>query len=515
MASVAGNKRRHKENTIEVKYAALKELERGVSNKDVSEKFNIPKNTLSTWKKNKDKIIAAFKSSGGTKRQRIKEGTYEHVNLACYKWLLLQRSENIPINGVILQEKALDFAKKLNIEKFQASDGWLHAWKARYNISFKEVSGESKSVTPEMTNAWNETSLPTIMSRFKLRDIYNADEFGLFYQGLPTKTLHLKGQKCQGGKHSKVRITGMAAANALGEKLPMFVIGKSAKPRCFKNIASLPCRYRSQQKSWMNSFLFDEWVKELDKVFERENRKVVLIVDNCTAHPSVEGLKAIELVFLPPNTTSKTQPMDQGVIRSLKAKYRKKIIQRFIRAVDTKKALPKTSILNAMQLLTSAWNEVTEVTIKNCFKKVGISENSAEEAINEEDDPFKDLEEAINDFRERLPDDVPEDFNASVLIDVDDELSTTGSTQSDAEILAEVMGDAGADKEVDDDVDFYDESPTHPSSHEVESAIEILQRLSLFYNDGDELRKLISKADMHAQKAFMAKKKQKTIKDFF
>ena len=169
-----------------------------------------------------------------------------------------------------------------------------------------------------------------------------------------------------------------------------------------------------------------------------------------------------------------------------------------------------------MQFLTSAWNEVTEVTIKNCFKKVGISEKSAEEGINEEDDdPFKDLEEAINDFRERLPDNVPEDLNASVLIDVDDELSTTGSTQSDAEILAEVMGDAGADKEVDDDVDFYDESPTHPSSHEVESDIEILQRFSLFYNDGDELQKLISKADMHAEKAFMAKKKQKTIEDFF
>ena len=52
----------------------------------------------------------------------------------------------------------------------------------------------------------------------------------------------------------------------------------------------------------------------------------------------------------------------------------------------------------------------------------------------------------INDFRERLPDDVPEDSNCSVLIDVDDELSTTGSTQSDAEILAEVMGNAGAFK---------------------------------------------------------------------
>ena len=94
-------------------------------------------------------------------------------------------------------------------------------------------------------------------------------------------------------------------------------------------------------------------------------------------------------------------------------------------------------------------------------------------------------------------------------------MSTTGSTQSDAEILAEVMGDAGADKDVYDDFYFYDESPTHASSHELESAFEILQRLSLFHNDGNELRKPIPKADMHAQKAFMAKKKQKTIKDFF
>ena len=105
------------------------EIERGFANRDVSKKFNVPKNTLSTWKKNRDKIVTAFKSSGGTKRQRIKEGTNEQVNLACFKWLLIQRSENIPIHGKIIQEKALEFAKELNLEKFQASDGWLHSWK--------------------------------------------------------------------------------------------------------------------------------------------------------------------------------------------------------------------------------------------------------------------------------------------------------------------------------------------------------------------------------------------------
>ena len=39
-----------------------------------------------------------------------------------------------------------------------------------------------------------------------------------------------------------------------------------------------------------------------------------------------------------------------------------------------KKTFPKTSILDVMQLLTSAWSEVSEATIKNCFKKVGILE---------------------------------------------------------------------------------------------------------------------------------------------
>ena len=52
----------------------------------------------------------------------------------------------------------------------------------------------------------------------------------------------MKGEKC-GGKHSKVRFTGMAAASVAGEKFPIFVIGKLVKPRHFKKVKSLPCCY--------------------------------------------------------------------------------------------------------------------------------------------------------------------------------------------------------------------------------------------------------------------------------
>ena len=95
----------------------------------------------------------------------------------------------------------------------------------------------------------------------------------------------------------------------------MFVIRKSAKPRCFKNVKNLPCRYRSQNKSWIDGNLFTEWVRQLDNKFVAESRKIALIIDNCPAHPRTDNLQAIELIFLTPNRTSKTQPVDQGVIR--------------------------------------------------------------------------------------------------------------------------------------------------------------------------------------------------------
>ena len=115
-------------------------------------------------------------------------------------------------------------------------------------MSFKNILGESKSVTEEMTAPWTETMLPTNLSRYPLENIFNADEFGLFYQCLPNQTLHSKGEKCSEGKHSKIRLTGLAAVNAYGERLPMFVIGKTNQPRCFKGVRNLPCPYRAQRE---------------------------------------------------------------------------------------------------------------------------------------------------------------------------------------------------------------------------------------------------------------------------
>ena len=77
-------------------------------------------------------------------------------------------------------------------------------------------------------------------------EIYNADEFG---HALPKKALHTKDEKCTGGKHSKIRMTGLTAAYMNGDELPLLVIGKLNNLWCFKQFRKLICRCPSRNKS--------------------------------------------------------------------------------------------------------------------------------------------------------------------------------------------------------------------------------------------------------------------------
>ena len=47
----------------------LKDLEKGENNKDVAAKYNVSKNTSSTWVKNKEKLFDTLKKGTNVKRQ--------------------------------------------------------------------------------------------------------------------------------------------------------------------------------------------------------------------------------------------------------------------------------------------------------------------------------------------------------------------------------------------------------------------------------------------------------------
>lgn len=150
---------------------------------------------------------------------------------------------------------------------------------------------------------------------------------------LPSRTLaEIKERQAPGFKGSKDRYTIGVCSNVTGScRLPLVMIGKSMNPRAIKNISkeSLPVYYTNQKKAWMDSEIFVRWFKNkfvptvkafLDK--QGLSHRALLCVDNAHCHPQILKEGIIEVVFFPANTTSLIQPMDQGIIATIKRKYR-------------------------------------------------------------------------------------------------------------------------------------------------------------------------------------------------
>ena len=139
-----------------------------------------------------------------SKRKRLKQGTFANLDDLIFKLLLTVRSRKVVVPASIQKKtKAKEHAEKINFKRFQASDGWLDRWKNRHNVSFKTVSGEGNSCTVKLAAPWKETTLPTILSKYKLDETYNADEFGLFSRMQPNKSLNLRSEVYTGGEHSQ------------------------------------------------------------------------------------------------------------------------------------------------------------------------------------------------------------------------------------------------------------------------------------------------------------------------
>lgn len=243
-------KRKRKTISIEQKAAMLKAAESGVKKKKVAEDFGIALSTLSTILSSKAAVAGAVARGVKGDRKKLRAPAFEAVEKAVFKWFLDARASGIPVSGALLQRKGRDFACIMGHDDFVASAGWLQRFKERHDIVGRAVCGEAMSVDREAALLWVETNVGQLLEKYSPKDLFNADETALFYQMLPQKILALKGERCQGGKQSKVRVTVLLCANMDGtEKVPALVVGKSASPRCFKGKRKLQVSYVSNRKA--------------------------------------------------------------------------------------------------------------------------------------------------------------------------------------------------------------------------------------------------------------------------
>ncbi|XP_045101464.1 tigger transposable element-derived protein 7-like [Portunus trituberculatus] len=342
-----------------------------------------------------DCIKKAVASKTGKKKDRKMMAKPKNVELdqCVIKWYQQQCASGVMVHGTELKMSAERFASNIGLQGFKASEGWLYRFKLRHGLTCKKVYGESLDANEEVIDQYCKEVKDLIQREgLLLEQLYNADETGLYYRSIPENTLASEKEKSvPGRKLCKARVSLLCGANALGShRLKPLVVGKEKQPRCLRGMMdSLSVHYDHSVKAWFNVKVFKNWIfkhavpeivrfqMEVMKV-SREQVRALILLDNAPAHPPASELVAkhgrIRVKFLPPNTTSLIQPMDQGIIVAFKRLYRRRFLEEVMVVVDeeernvgqlTLQNLKNYNLRSVMHNISWAWNDVSSSTLAN------------------------------------------------------------------------------------------------------------------------------------------------------
>ena len=243
--------------------------------------FGIGRTQAQKILKEKEVILAEYENNMQSCKKRVRSANYSDVNEALWEWNTRCRESNIPVDGTMLQEEALLIAEKLGISGFTASTGWLQHFKQGYNLQKKANAGEDGDVSKETLESWHKC-VREITRGWSLENVWNMDETGSFWRGLPDTSLK---RDSDVGEESRPNtgIHGPFFVNAAGEN------GKYAKPRFFNNLKDIKrpygCWYYANPKAWMNTEIMKDVLARLNEKLKRKKRNILLLMDNAPCHP--------------------------------------------------------------------------------------------------------------------------------------------------------------------------------------------------------------------------------------
>ena len=199
------------------------------------------------------------------KRQRREN--WPELENALYDWIVRVEGQ-ISISAEIVRCKAEQFWYTMypSMEKPTFSNGWLHRFQARRTVKWHEQHGEAGGVPKQAEQEMVMTR--HALSAYSLKDQFNCDETALFWKQTPSRSLST--QQLPGQKKEKARISALFCCNADGsEKLDPWFIGTAKNPHAFRaagiNIRNFNLVWRSNQKAWMTTQIFIEFLHWFDR----------------------------------------------------------------------------------------------------------------------------------------------------------------------------------------------------------------------------------------------------------
>ena len=96
----------------------------------------------------------------------------------------------------------------------------------------------------------------------------------------------------------------------------------------------------------------------------------------------------ITCLYMPPNTTSVPQPMDQGILKNINKCYKRDLLLQLLDGDSNSNIAEFRKTLNikdAVLMTAKSWNEVEQQTIAKSWKKLWPIVNGPDEDQHDED----------------------------------------------------------------------------------------------------------------------------------
>jgi len=341
----------------------------GISAHQIMSNYKISERT---YYRIKSADLSGMEICNGTKYRSEYKTKYNEINIATLKFVDECATYGVPVMDFMIRNTAKEIANKFCLESFRASNGWFDHFKEKYGLKINKIQGDSKSADVEAALEF-QNNFFDIVKGYEKKDIFNVDETGLYWKLLPEKTLITRNKKAIGLKKSKDRITILFGTSLLGEKLEPLIIGSRKNPRGFNHVKIdlLNLHYDFNENSWMTKIIFRNYLTKLNSKMAADQRKIIIFLDNFSGH-KIDNFSNIELYFLPPNTTSLIQPMDQGIINIFKIYYRKSFLNYIISngPAQIRHEIKTFKLMNAIELISLAWNKIEISSIEHCFSKI-------------------------------------------------------------------------------------------------------------------------------------------------
>ena len=148
---------------------------------DITRDYGVKKKAIGYLKENSDAIkAAAFSNFKKDAKSLLTAEQFKEAGELLFTWFTNMRSQKKHINGRLLLElfKQILRHSGKNVPSDEAYEGRIQRWQERGDIRLKVVLGE-KQDCPTFSNYLAE--MVPIITEYESRNIFNADEFALFY----------------------------------------------------------------------------------------------------------------------------------------------------------------------------------------------------------------------------------------------------------------------------------------------------------------------------------------------